>query len=108
MSCWHNTSVSEDEPWLGWRATYLHMVEKRGSGADVIWRMESAELTLVNLILWQFAAVVKSVTPSAMVATGHTFWAAWGITSVGASSGSPCSAFWEVVVAMDGKAMGTI
>lgn len=28
MSCWHNTSVSEDEPWLGWRATYLHMVEE--------------------------------------------------------------------------------
>jgi hypothetical protein len=28
MSCWHNTSVSEEEPWLGWRATYLHMVDE--------------------------------------------------------------------------------
>ena len=56
--------------------------------------MESAELTLVNLILWQFAAVVKFVvTPSAMVAAGHTFWAAWGITSVGASSG--VALFWH-------------
>ena len=27
MSCWHNTSVSEEEPWQGWRATYLHMVD---------------------------------------------------------------------------------
>ncbi len=27
-SCWHNTSVSEDEPWQGWRATYLHMVDE--------------------------------------------------------------------------------
>ena len=27
MSCWHNTSVSEDEPWQGWRATYLHMAD---------------------------------------------------------------------------------
>ena len=26
MSCWHNTSVSEDDLWEGWRATYLHMV----------------------------------------------------------------------------------
>jgi hypothetical protein len=28
MSCWHNTSVSEEEPWQGWRATYLHMVDE--------------------------------------------------------------------------------
>ena len=27
VSCWHNTSVSEEGPWRGWRATYLHMVE---------------------------------------------------------------------------------
>lgn len=27
MSCWHNTSVSEDGEWEGWRSTYLHMVE---------------------------------------------------------------------------------
>ena len=26
-SCWHNTSVSEEGSWLGWRATYVHMVE---------------------------------------------------------------------------------
>lgn len=26
MSCWHNTSVSEDGEWEGWRATYLHML----------------------------------------------------------------------------------
>lgn len=35
MSCWHNTSVSEEGEWHGWRATYLHMVEvaRRGKGA---------------------------------------------------------------------------
>ena len=27
MSCWHNTSVSDSEEWVGWRATYLHMVQ---------------------------------------------------------------------------------
>ena len=27
MSCWHNTSVSDEGEWQGWRATYLHMVE---------------------------------------------------------------------------------
>lgn len=27
MSCWHNTSVSDAEEWVGWRATYLHMIE---------------------------------------------------------------------------------
>lgn len=26
MSCWHNTSVSEDGEWEGWRATYVHML----------------------------------------------------------------------------------
>ena len=31
MSCWHNTSVSEDEGWKGWRATYLHMVQSARS-----------------------------------------------------------------------------
>lgn len=28
MSCWHNTSVSEEPLWRGWRATYLHMVKE--------------------------------------------------------------------------------
>ena len=27
MSCWHNTSVSDRDEWVGWRATYLHMVQ---------------------------------------------------------------------------------
>lgn len=27
LTCWHNTSVSDDEEWSGWRATYLHMVK---------------------------------------------------------------------------------
>lgn len=27
MSCWHNTSVSEQLEWLGWQATYLDMVD---------------------------------------------------------------------------------
>lgn len=50
--------------------------------------MEPAELTVINVVLWQLAAVVKFVvTPSAMVAAGHSFWAAWGITSSGASMG---------------------
>ena len=48
--------------------------------------MESAELTVINLIFWQLAAVVKFVvTPSAMVAAGHSIWAAWAITSSGSS-----------------------
>ena len=56
--------------------------------------MESAELTVINVVLWQFAAVVKFfVTPSAMVAAGHSFWAAWGITSSGASIG--VALFWH-------------
>jgi len=35
MSCWHNTSVSDEGEWQGWRATYLHMVEvaRRPQGA---------------------------------------------------------------------------
>ena len=50
--------------------------------------MEPAELTVINVVLWQLAAVVKFVvTPSAMVAAGHSFWAAWGITSSGALIG---------------------
>ena len=53
--------------------------------------MEPAELTVINVVLWQLAAVVKFVvTPSAMVAAGHSFWAAWGITSSGASMGVVC------------------
>ena len=45
-----------------------------GEGSEAIeltyfGEMESAELTLVSLVLWQLAAVV--VTPSAMVAAGH-------------------------------------
>lgn len=31
MSCWHNTSVSEEDEWRGWRATYLHMVQSARS-----------------------------------------------------------------------------
>ena len=26
MSCWHNTSVSEDGDWAGWSSTYTHMI----------------------------------------------------------------------------------
>ena len=26
MSCWHNTSVSEDGDWVGWSSTYIHMI----------------------------------------------------------------------------------
>ena len=56
--------------------------------------MEPADLTLVNVVLWQLATVVKFVvTPSAMVAAGHSFWAAWGITSSGASMG--VAFFWH-------------
>ena len=35
MSCWHNTSVSDEGEWQGWRATYVHMVEvaRRPQGA---------------------------------------------------------------------------
>ena len=54
-------------------------IPSHGEGSEAIeltyfGEMESAELTLVNLVLWQLAAVVKFVvTPSAMVAAGHSF-----------------------------------
>lgn len=50
--------------------------------------MESAELTIWSVGLWWFAAVVKFVvTPSAMVASGHSVWTTWCITSSGAAIG---------------------
>lgn len=74
-------------------------IPSHGEGSEAIeltyfGEMESAELTLVNLVLWQLAAVVKFVvTPSAMVAAGHSFLAAWGITSMGSSFG--VAFFWH-------------
>ena len=29
--CWHNTSVSDSEDWVGWRSVYLHMVQSARS-----------------------------------------------------------------------------
>ncbi|MDA0946607.1 MAG: hypothetical protein O2791_06090 [Bacteroidetes bacterium] len=28
VSCWHNTTVSEDEAWKGWKSTYVHMAQE--------------------------------------------------------------------------------
>lgn len=28
VSCWHNTTVSEDEAWAGWKSTYVHMAQE--------------------------------------------------------------------------------
>ncbi|MDA0728099.1 MAG: hypothetical protein O3B70_04150 [Bacteroidetes bacterium] len=28
VSCWHNTTVSDDQAWKGWKSTYVHMAQE--------------------------------------------------------------------------------
>ena len=49
--------------------------------------MEPAELTVINVVLWQLAAVVNLLSRLGDGRGGPFFWAAWGITSSGASMG---------------------
>ena len=56
--------------------------------------MEAVEWTWINAALWALAAVVKFVvTPSAMIAAGHSFMTAWAISSFGAAVG--VGFFWN-------------
>ena len=55
--------------------------------------MEAVEWTWINAALWALAAIVKFVvTPSAMIAAGHSFMATWAIASLGSAVG--VSFFW--------------
>ena len=56
--------------------------------------MEAPELTLWNLFLWGVASVLKFVvTPSAMIASGHSAWVAWALTTTGSALG--VLGFWH-------------
>ena len=56
--------------------------------------MEAPELTLWNLLFWGLASVLKFVvTPSAMIASGHSAWTTWAVASWDRPSG--CLEFWH-------------
>ena len=56
--------------------------------------MEAPELTLWNLLFWGVASVLKFVvTPSAMIASGHSAWVAWALTTSGSALG--VLGFWH-------------
>ena len=51
------------------------------------WQALDTALAL-EYVAWATVAVLKFiVTPSLMMATGHPWWAAWGVTSAGAAGG---------------------
>lgn len=56
--------------------------------------MEAPELTLWNLLFWGLASVLKFVvTPSAMIASGHSAWTTWVVASSGSAAG--VLGFWH-------------
>tara|TARA_B100000989_G_scaffold105504_2_gene77310 strand:+ start:6724 stop:7182 length:459 start_codon:yes stop_codon:yes gene_type:complete len=56
--------------------------------------MEVAEMTWYNLFFWLLASILKFVvTPSAMIASGHSAWTTWAVTASGSALG--VLTFWR-------------